>query len=331
MKSLFWAFAFIIFSPLEAKKKDTIEPKLVDIHIVNTGSIQKEFRVIGTIHATLESPGVARADGILNHIKRTGESVKADEVYAEILHPEINKRYLLAKQDEKIAKKHRNRMARLYKKGGVSESQYEKAKQSWLEKKKLRLEIKNENAQFQLKAPFTGILGSYLVPEGYSVKAGQHVVTVFNPSQLEVHFNIPAHFIHQLHQGMKIRLGNHIYELPRNLQFIHEATQSIPIYLKIKTHDYYLGEMVDVFLIEQEKKDIIVIPSTAVFIENNRHYVYRIRKDHTLEKVLILLGLETKDKVEVTQGLRSGDKIIPFNPTRFSEMQVVRFHNDGAQ
>ncbi len=325
MKYFVCCFLLIINITNVCSKAEEKQAKLVDAMVIKNGNLQKEIRVIGTVYSQKESPGITRADGILNHIKRSGEVVKADEIYAEILQSENNKRYLISKKEQKLAKKQLERMQKLHKDGSVSDSKYDIAQQNFLDKKQQKLEIKKENSQYKLKAPFDGILGTYLVPEGYNAKSGQNIVTVYDPSKLEVKFNIPANFIRKIKKGMKFRINKKIYKLPMNFKFIQRETQSIPVYFPIKAEKYYLGELLDIFLITEEKKDIITVPQDAVFLENNTNYVYLINKEDKLEKKQIILGFENKEKVEIKDGLNVGDKIVSFNPTRLWETMHVKY------
>lgn len=92
------------------------------------------------------------------------------------------------------------------------------------------------------------------------------------------------------------------------------------IKLKLNTVDIRVkpGMSLNIDIRTAEKNDVIMIPSRAIKIEENKKYVDVLKADGiTTEKVLIETGLEGDEgMVEVRSGLKGGEKVVTFVTTK---------------
>ncbi|EKE18459.1 MAG: hypothetical protein ACD_9C00333G0007 [uncultured bacterium] len=92
------------------------------------------------------------------------------------------------------------------------------------------------------------------------------------------------------------------------------------IKLKMNTVDVRVkpGMSLNIDILTAEKNDVLIIPSRAIKIEENRKYVEVLKVDGvTVEKVYIETGLEGDEgMVEVKSGLRGGEKVVTFVATK---------------
>ena len=92
------------------------------------------------------------------------------------------------------------------------------------------------------------------------------------------------------------------------------------IKLKLNTLDARVkpGMSLNVDIKTAEKSEVVMIPSRAIKIEENKKYTEVLKADNvTIEKVYVETGLEGDDgMVEVKKGLNGGEKVVTFQVTK---------------
>jgi HlyD family secretion protein len=64
------------------------------------------------------------------------------------------------------------------------------------------------------------------------------------------------------------------------------------------------------------KKNVLAIPVTALFIEDNREYVIIPVENGGINKLYVKRGINDSQNVEIIEGLKEGDRVyrdIPYN------------------
>jgi len=70
-----------------------------------------------------------------------------------------------------------------------------------------------------------------------------------------------------------------------------------------------VGYEVDIELVERSKNDVIAVPKNSVFKYHDQDYVFKITSDKAM-LFEVKEGLKGKDRVEILDGLKEGDKIV---------------------
>jgi hypothetical protein len=63
-------------------------------------------------------------------------------------------------------------------------------------------------------------------------------------------------------------------------------------------------------LATESRKNVLVVPRSAVILASTETYVFVIRNDNTVERRSVQLGLEGEDAFEVTSGLAQGENVV---------------------
>ena len=74
--------------------------------------------------------------------------------------------------------------------------------------------------------------------------------------------------------------------------------------------DMTLGELATVSIILQEKDDVLWLPPAAIRTYQGRDFVVVQNPDGTQQRVDVLLGIATDERVEIAAGLEEGQVII---------------------
>ena len=59
-----------------------------------------------------------------------------------------------------------------------------------------------------------------------------------------------------------------------------------------------------------KEKDALGIPDTALLMEGNKTFVYKIIENNMIKKTEISTGVRDKGNLEVISGLSQGDKVV---------------------
>jgi RND family efflux transporter MFP subunit len=90
------------------------------------------------------------------------------------------------------------------------------------------------------------------------------------------------------------------------------------------------GMMAEVNFTAEKAEDTIVLPRNAVITKEDETYVYVV-KGGTAKKVMVELGIEAEDTIEITKGLKKGDDVVTKGQTYISDGEEVNVVNADAK
>lgn len=300
-------------------------PKMVEVELLRPTTIEKTISLIGTIrpkHATLL---VAKGSGLLDTLRFSGEQVKKGELIAKIINPDIEKSYTLSKATEEIANTQYQRFHSLQKTGFVSAREVEEKKQVWIDAQKERAITKIELKNMRFYAPFDGIIGAFKIKEGAQVSEGATVVTIYDPNSLTVELDIPCTNKTQIEDKQPIYIFHQLYHLSHMQKMIDDESHMCPADVDIQCPHCLIGASVKTQLVVNKKSAVLVIPTQALFLKNGQPHVYKI-VNGSVESVTVQTGIQEKDKVEISAGLKSGDQVVIKSPERLYPGLVVAIY-----
>jgi RND family efflux transporter MFP subunit len=76
----------------------------------------------------------------------------------------------------------------------------------------------------------------------------------------------------------------------------------------------------------QHKNDALVLPAQAVVQHGDQTYVLVVNTTNHIEKRNVTLGIQTANRVEITDGLRAGEKVVASGQTDYQPGDVVTPH-----
>jgi len=194
-----------------------------------------------------------------------------------------------------------------------------------ISKAEIALKIANNNYKdSQLIAPIDGIITFIYgkLGENVSTNSSSPFLSI-QSDKLIVEANIPETDIVKIKQGDKVEMTIDALDFTEKLQgsvvYMDPAETIVQgvVYYQIKTAfdltDERLksGMTTNLDIITDEKKNVLVIPTRAIKYENNTRYV-DVLINGAPKKATIGTGLESDQYVEITSGLKKGDKIITF-------------------
>jgi RND family efflux transporter MFP subunit len=299
----------------------------VVVEKVKLANIAEYITTTGTLRARKEEAVVAEVEGILT-IARTNGTLIQPGVYVEVGHllAEIdNPSYLLEVRVEsqrmamENAVRELDKQKALFDEGGVTEKELELARKAALD---ARLNFEGAELQadkVRLKAPISGYLANLRSTfDGVRVRAGFEFCRVMDYSTVVVEARLPNSDLGRVRIGQKVMVEN--YAIP-DQRFearltaldptIDPQTRTFAVIMEVPNDNLILrpGMFVKTDIVVLERQDAVVIPKEALQVRDGRPIAFVV-KGLSAEQREVEQGIESKEEIEILQGLSEGDRLV---------------------
>ncbi len=199
----------------------------------------------------------------------------------------------------------------------VAKAEYEAAKLTYTSVQKTR-----SAGGVVVTAPRGGFVKQCLVNGGDYVEAGQPLAIITQNQHLYLRAEVPERRFNELNsiKGAKFKtsysdrlydisnMGGHIQSYGRSAEVNNSY---IPVIFEFNnTGDVVQGSYADIYLITNERSDVISVPLTALTEEQGLHYVYVQIDEEGYRKQEVTLGENDGERVEILKGLKKGEKVV---------------------
>jgi HlyD family secretion protein len=206
-------------------------------------------------------------------------------------------------------------------------------KQTSLEQQKLGVDEALARVDaLTVKAPFDGVFSTDFVNQksnvlsayqvGSSIKAGTQLGGVADPTAMQLPVQVDELDLANIKTGMKAEVkvdsltGRTFEGEVSQVSTVGTTTNGVTFFtvvLSVNNPDQILkyGMTGTADILIQDKKDVIYLPPEALQRSNGKRYVTLKKADGTNEeKHEIKIGIISKTQVEITEGLKEGDKVV---------------------
>ena len=181
--------------------------------------------------------------------------------------------------------------------------------------------MKRQLQDARIHAPFDGVIGSRLVSPGQVIGKNTTLAWLVDLDPVKVEVNVPERFLSQLQAGQNLELRVSTYgdrPFTGKVFFIapsvDPATRTALVKAQIPNpkHELKPGMFGNLDLTLQIRDRAVVIPEAALsqVLDGDRAMIYIVTATNTAQLVPIKLGVRLAGRVEVTEGLRGGEKVI---------------------
>ncbi len=199
----------------------------------------------------------------------------------------------------------------------------------------------------RIKAPLTGRTGFRLVDQGNIVNAAgtSGIVSIAEIEPIAVVFTAPEGSLPEIKSGLdtgpldvsafssdgRRRLAD------GKLTFINNEidTASGTIRLKAafdnKNHDLWPGLSVATKLTVAIRKNVVLVPASAIQRSQNGLFVFVIRSDDKVDQRSVKVGATTDDRTIVEDGVKAGERIVTGGQYRLQQNTLVKTTPAGAE
>lgn len=305
----------------------------VEVQTVTTGEFADVIEALGTTRANESVVLTARVSETVQKINfEDGMWVKEGTILVELTNSE---EVALVREREaavKEALQQYDRIRDLVKTGNASQAALDLRTRS-LEEERSRLAAAEARiADRIIRAPFSGVLGLRNVSQGSLVSPGTQITTLDDIDIIKLDFSVPERFISVLADGQTIiakaaAFNEQPFEgviLTVNSR-VDPVTRAVTVRAIIQNRDRKLrpGMLMTVEL-SSNARAALEISEGAVIPVGRENFVFLLKEDMTVERVLVSLGTRQRGRVEVTAGLSEGQRVVTSGTMRLRSGSKVR-------
>jgi RND family efflux transporter MFP subunit len=207
----------------------------------------------------------------------------------------------------------------LYEKGGVTRREVVNAERTLVSARQTF-----ENAQINLdkmsvKAPFNGVITALpYYSQGVKIEQNQDMVGIMDFDQLVLDITLPAQAFGKVAPGQKSLITNYsassdtVQGMVTQLSPVLDvATRSFKGRMTVTNVNNQLrpGMFVNAAIVVQQKDSVLTVPPEVILSQMGGRFVY-IVEGETAKKRIVQVGLETKDRIEIIDGIQAGEQIV---------------------
>lgn len=193
-----------------------------------------------------------------------------------------------------------------------------------------------DNAKLQLTycritSPIDGITGLRQIDEGNLVQAGggtNSIVVVTQDDPVAVFFGVPEDNLPAIRRAlasdpsgrtlaveaydraMRTRLAAGYVSAIDNQIDTTTGTVRLKARFENAARALYPNQFVNIRLLVDTLRDVVLVPVTAVQINDKACYVFVVKTDQTIEQRTVTAGLSDATRIVITQGLAPGEQVV---------------------
>ena len=321
-KSISILFIFIFslsfsFEVLSDSNNNLPQVRVKNAEFVN---IKNQIELTGSIKANESIKVTSVISEKIKKINFTeGEYVKEGEILIIFENEQEKAELKQVKAELDEANLNFERAKKLVEEGNASQSMLDKRV---MQKKKLEGKYEEISAKLNdltLKSPFNGFIGTKNYSKGSFIKPGDTITEIYDIEQVKIELNIPEQHVYEIskNQNFFIKIpslkekefNGIIYAINPYVDSETRTFKAIGVIKENKNFILKPGMMANVKINLSLKKKIM-IPEGAIIPEDDKKYLYILANDLIVKKIEIDTGLRQNGLIEITRGIKIGDKII---------------------
>jgi len=194
-------------------------------------------------------------------------------------------------------------------------------------------QIEVQLARTRIVAPYPGIVTERILSPGEHVTAGDDVVRLVQPDDIEVVARAPLASLNYVAQGTELDVigDRHRGTGPvRTLvPFRDGRSHLFEIRVPLPGTPWRVGESVRLVVPSADPIEVLAVPRDALVLRREGTSVFRILADDTAERVTVTTGLGSGGLIQITGGIDAGDRVVIRGAERLRAGQKVSILSDA--
>jgi RND family efflux transporter MFP subunit len=321
-------------------------PSSVHYTEARTHQFGQRVQLPGTVRANLVSIVASEVAGPVVELSvREGETVEPGQVMARLqrrgVEIQLREAEAQLREDEarmNLAERTLERTRELLSKGAVSRQDLDDARyefDAWQGRtERLRAaidQLEYDLERTEIRAPFAGVVTREMTQVGEWIEVGGGVVELLSLGDLEVLVDLPERYFGGVRVGTRARVG---FESLPGLSINGSVTAVIPraderartFPVKLRIPDS--GGRVGIGMLAQVELNLggvsgTIVPKDSIVRENQELFAYVLEGEDVVRRVSVRTGPAVGAWIEVSGGVRPGQKIVTRGNERLRDGQAV--------
>lgn len=305
-----------------------------DIAVARRTDLAAGVPVSGTLAPGREARVTSPFEDVLEQVVvREGQRVAKGEVLARFRLGAVEADAASARAQLKSAQADHERMQNLFREGAVSQRDVESAEAGWRAAQAAEAVAARRLSDAVVRAPFAGTVATRSVQTGDRVGGGDPLFVIADTRELEFEATVPSEYVALVRPGAAVRLtvtgasGEIDGRVARVNTTADPATRQVKVYVRVPNGGGRLvgGLFASGQVLTRQARSALAVPSAAVREEAGGTWAYAVAGGRLARRDLrIGVRDESRDMVEVLEGLAAGDTVVTGALAGLAEGRTVR-------
>jgi membrane fusion protein (multidrug efflux system) len=302
-------------------KPATPQAAPVEVATLRRGPMEAVLRYSADLEAEQSVPVHSQSPQLRRVVQllvEEGQHVGRGQLLAKLQDDE--QRHGVARAQGQLAKARADfaRQERLFEQKLISEQQFTEAKHE-LEQLEIALADARQAWNYtEVRAPIAGTVAVRRVKPGDAVSMDQPLFDLVDFDTLVVRIYVPERELVRVRPGQSARIFTQAMPgstfagtVDRVAPVVDPKSGTVKVTVRVPHKAGLMpGMFLDVQLVTDVRADALLLPKRALLLDHDQAWVYRVKPDSTVERLLVQPTLEDAGNVEIRQGLAAGDRVV---------------------
>ncbi len=319
----------------DKEKKEQAIP--VEVASITNGPIETTLKSSWYLEAEEQVKVIARTSNRVKELLvEEGDEVEKDQVLARLEDQEQLTAVNKAQNQLNKTRTDYARINKLFEQNLISEKEHADAK---FEVRQLELSLDESERQLEfteIRAPIKGTVTLRLISLGDLISNGKELFEIIDFDSIVAYVAVPDKNLAQLRADQPVRItttarpGQEFAAYVKRIAPIVEAkTGMVKVTIGVKkTPLLRPGMYIEAEIVLATKKNALLISRRALVFDGSQFFVYRMKPDRRVERLLLTPAMEDKFYIEPATGFSEGDQIVMAGHTGLKDDALVRLPGD---
>lgn len=305
----------------DKEDKEVLDDDLIPVEVTTIvrGEISDYILLSSNLETEIMADVYSRTQGIVEKIYREeGQYVQKGDTMLSLEAKEYELSEKKARVEYERQMSNYKRLEGMHKQALLSDQELEKSKFSLQTAEIQWKEAKLSLDFMQIRSPISGRVGERLAKIGKRIQPTDKLFSVVNNSQVIAVVYVPEKNLNQLRIRQPAFISSDHLDgkqfegwIKRISPVVDPSSGTFKVTVGVRNLKNMLrpGMFVNVHIIVNTHKDVVLIPKMAVVYENEYMNIYVV-KDSVAHKIRLAPGFEDNEKIEALKDIEEGDKII---------------------
>ena len=280
----------------------------------------------GTIEGINQNSAICKmGDPIAKINVQVGSSVQKDQVLAEYLYTGDNTQYQQAQEQIAVLEKATERMRELHQKGGISQQDMDSQE---MQLKVAKMGLETARRATLILAPEAGVVTEIKFKVGQTPGQGAQFATIAKLNKVILKLNVTSKDIGFFKKGASAKVTVADETFTGKVTLIPLAANPTTHFFPVEiTFDNKAKKLLPGMYVTAEldarQVEGIVVPAEAIVYRNGINVIWTVDAEGKALRKIVKLGVQTKNDVQITEGLEGGETVIVEGQSKMNDGDKV--------